>query len=506
MRNNRRSREHQSITHFSLRRLIPLIIFLLGVGVSYAQTSTPASAEKWWWAWRGSDHSLIAFNAEGETHVVATPDGVSRFSRISDDTAIAVLQTGDVYALYRLTPQFAVQLTAAITGSFDKTGGIETFRPLQIQWPYAAISMPAGPPAIINFNNNTVESLDRSLPINQCGFDPGGIPYDSCIRFSADGRSLHYIAAVSPSDFNTQVISLERDLATGTEHNFNPPSGLPNIANNHVSCVSDADEAHWLCGWHGEFDNYELNIYWLIDHNGQIRILRILVEQSLYPSRWSVYYSRNSLIVQDTQCKRACSIEVYPYDGSANRTYNLPDSRISPYRTPYVTPLNNGNLLLDTGDLHLYTLTAAGELQALGTEYCCELIDTTSPDYHWTVLATDNGETATVWDLETNQATFHIPAMSAPDIVYTDLGFIIYDVLEDKDKPLVRQVYFNGADNLLEIPIDANGAFVDILPNHTLLYEQRNDGDSLKAGIYRYDPAAKTFTSLVPDADFDFGY
>ncbi len=96
--------------------------------------------------------------------------------------------------------------------------------------------------------------------------------------------------------------------------------------------------------------------------------------------------------------------------------------------------------------------------------------------------------------------------MSAPDIVYTDLGFIIYDVLEDKDKPLVRQVYFNGADNLLEIPIDANGAFVDILPNHTLLYEQRNDGDSLKAGIYRYDPAAKTFTSLVPDADFDFGY
>src|SRR4051812_33121255 len=98
-----RDDQQRSIRRTSIQLLVLLMLFSFTVRVSFAQSATAEPKTKWWWAWRESTHELIAFNAAGETHIVASSVAdARRFERVSDNTAFIVLQIGEEYALYKL--------------------------------------------------------------------------------------------------------------------------------------------------------------------------------------------------------------------------------------------------------------------------------------------------------------------------------------------------------------------------------------------------------------------
>lgn len=469
--------------------LLIFLLFLMTAPV-YAQNTTADSETKWWWAWREQTGELIAFNAEGETNVIAEIETINHFSRLNEDTALAILQTGDTFGLYKLTSQASIQLDYQVDGVFEgsfdsnKSG---SYLLLIVEDNYAVISGSAGREWLFNMVTNTLDPLDQPLHTsNHCGYDISGLPYgmEACLRFSEDGRYLRYVADIS-AESNDRFALRERDLATGEEENFYIPVGLPGEYSTNIDCESGAYGVQWLCYRYSEFDTYTVVADWLVNRRGQTRTL---MEESLSGGfGWArIYLSRDDLVILNNQCEQACWIDIIPSTEIFAQRFALTPDGPQPYMIRGVTLLSNGNLLLSANSKK-YVLNATGELQELGAIYCCEVLDTTSPDYRWIIVATDQG--ATIWDLESNQAKFTVPT-SLPITLYTSKGFVINN----------RWVYFNGDESLLELSIDENGGFVDMLPERTLLYEQSEANDELARGIYRYDPETDTYTVLVAEA------
>lgn len=468
-------------------------IFLLFLAAApvYAQNTITDSETKWWWAWREQTGELLAFNAEGDTNVIAEIETINHFSRLNEDTALAILQTGDEYGLYKLTSQASIQVDYQVDGMFEGSFDYDNsgaYQLLAAEGDYAVISGSSHRELwLFNMITNTLEPLDQLLHTsNHCSYDLSGLPYrmEACLRFSEDGHYLRYIADISSATSEDQFALRERDLATGVEENFYVPTGLPDANSTNIDCESGAYGEQWLCYRYSEFDTYAAGAYWLVNRAGE---MRTLIEESLYGGYWwGIYFSRDSLIVNERRCNGECSIIVKPPDGGFAQWFVIPQNTITSDQIYYVVPLSNGNLLLSANSKK-YTLTATGELQELGAIYCCEVIDTTSPDYRWIIVATEQG--ATIWDLERNQEKFTV-ATSLPITLYTSKGFVINN----------RWVYFNNDDSLLELSIGENGGIVDMLPERTLLYEQVEANDEFARGIYRYDPETDTYTELVADA------
>ena len=154
--------------------LLIFLLFLMTAPV-YAQNTTADSETKWWWAWREQTGELIAFNAEGETNVIAEIETINHFSRLNEDTALAILQTGDTFGLYKLTSQASIQLDYQVDGVFEgsfdsnKSG---SYLLLIVEDNYAVISGSAGREWLFNMVTNTLDPLDQPLHTsNHCGYD-----------------------------------------------------------------------------------------------------------------------------------------------------------------------------------------------------------------------------------------------------------------------------------------------------------------------------------------------
>ncbi|MEO8395076.1 MAG: hypothetical protein ABI700_18915 [Chloroflexota bacterium] len=463
------------------------------VRISLAQSATAKPDTKWWWAWRESSRELIAFNAEGDSSVIATDlASIHRFARVSNDTAFAVLEIGGEFAPYKLTPQSAVRINFPTEVSFSpNANGYTAFGIAATQGAYVVLTTYTQL-WIYDLNTNEVQAVDRALTSNGCS---------NCVGFYRNGRFLRYPAPPSSDESEAQFVVQERELATGVERTLYIARGEPGAKNVSINCKEGAQGERWLCSGHSEFSNYGVDAVWLVDLRGQTRTL---LAQSLFSYTWQIYYSRDSLIILDERCMQDCTIEIETQAGYPAQSFKLPPQSLIPSDIYGVIPLSNENLLLGAQGKN-FILSKAGQLQELGYTYCCEALDTKSPDLHWIVLATDAGASATVWDLETSQAKFVIHDSIWPNIVYTDSGFIVSDQLSD-EKRSPSWVYFNNADSLLEISTDENGSFTDMLPDHALIYEQREDSTDLATGIYRYDTESKTYTPLVPGATFQFGY
>jgi hypothetical protein len=482
-----------------MMRLVLLALFVCALP-THAQETIPEPDTKWWWAGRESARELIAFNAEGDSNVIAHFD-FGYVSRVNNDTALGVLSVDGAVALYKLTPQSAIRLAAVYGDAVTITNlgyTMSRFRVLASAGTYAIVPGAFRQLWLVDLTADTAVPLDMPVSFDRtrCAADMGDdyLYFETCVRFSEDGRFLRYAGEIPPADENDRVsVALrERNLATGEEHTFYIPPRLEDANYDEVRCEAGAYGEQWLCHRESEFELYPLAEHWLVNLEGETRTL---LQDTLSNVRWSLYFSRDRLILVDKQCIAVCLVDVYSPSLTSRQPFLLPDAINYAIQ---VVPLPNDGVFIRDASGTYYTATAAGEWQELGRAYCCDGPETYTPDYDWVVTLDEGSLEGTVWDLATNQATFHLPPDEAyPSILYTDYGIVINS----------RWLYYNGAESPLELPFKGFGYgwVEDMLADGTLIYEQRFGGrEALPQGIYRYDPAAKTYTPLVLNATMFF--
>lgn len=482
------------------------LVLLLAVAPVNAQENG-----KWWWAWHEDGGEVVAFDADGDSVVIASGVTVHRLNRVTDELALVVLATQDDHALYKLTSDAATQLGERYAGPYIADDG--GLRLAASHWPYAIVTGADRTEFwIISLLTNDLQTVNRSLTCNEYVADT--ISFHDCLRFSQDGQYLRYKSSDGVADFTLW----ERHLESGNEQAFFRSIRSREFTT-YDTCRPRGYGEEWICVQvrdHGESVSLA---YATVQRDGSTRTL--LKDSFDSPHRW--YFSvsgdatwaidfssralwpfnisDNSLILMDLECRQNCHIDV---ENVVSHRFDLPADGPQPADINHIIAVNSGTLLLYT-NLGTDYLLSSGRLEPIGAYDCDNCLRRVSPDYRWTLSLTEDGNT--VWDMRNREPAFHLPKRYVAYPFYTAYGVILHSPLIDEATAFVGYTAFVGFNDddgqMLELD-ERDGRFVDMLPGHALLYVQSETSDTLEKGVYRYDADLETYTLLVPDAVFAF--
>ncbi|MCZ2097922.1 MAG: hypothetical protein LC121_16960 [Anaerolineae bacterium] len=211
------------------------------------------------------------------------------------------------------------------------------------------------------------------------------------------------------------------------------------------------------------------------------------------PIRWS--FLNDALIGNPFRCGDTCALSVVRGDTQ----YMLPLPADDVY-IPLAEP-EPGTLLALDGDRKFWLLKADAEPLMVG-QYDPTLIfmpasQLISPDARYVLTNVADNRYA-VWDLTTYTPVATLDAKYVGLILYGAYGFLIHSYGDDTNTGLAYR-YADGETTLL--PHTDVGLYFGLLPDGTIVYMLQKADESIgEPGIYRYDPAAETYTSVLPGA------
>jgi hypothetical protein len=455
-----------------------IVILLLFSFVHIAQPVPIAQAAQthavWYFAERDGD--LIAFTPDGEQNTIMSDFGeVQAGWRWDAETALFISEDDEEMShLYRVTPQEATEIALPLPEDAD----LDLLRLAPVHSGDYLVLREATPtqlPSVgilINVAAGSAEILTGAITMEA--------------RFS-DDQTLRYISVDNENIWSL----LERSLPDGEEktiysftpeENSTPFFSVNSLGDRWISVTRNADRQL---------------VSMLINADGTIQMLDSgTIEQ---PIGWRFF--RDLLVSNQLWCEEDCIVLVR--DGDEDIEFTLPVS--DPSFTVLAHP-NSDLLLVQGADSEIMLLSQTEEPESLG-EFAPQVLlnspsQLISPDRRYVFTANVVEGTSTdrevyVHDVEGNQV-FTSEIANVAQVFWLERGFIVNVYGSDA----VGTVHFDD-ETSTELPYVNSGTYFEILPDNTLLYWLGGDEQAVgEPGIYRFDPASETFTSVVEGARF----
>jgi hypothetical protein len=471
-----------------MRRLLLILSVLLTVLIAPVTPQLEAQdgetpGETWYFAtaWGDTNSALTAFTLDGESRVLFAegvsprPDGSWR---LGPQLALAVLRVNDVPGLYQMTPDEARRLRPTFEAG-NEEDWLPTF-PISAYPPYVVMAVtprpPASPALLVNLETGTFDLLTghadvlRAPPV-----------------FSADGRYLRYVSwdFEANSDWQTAPWTLwERELATGSER------PVHTLTNANLSLAHDRYGEGWMNVSTDPDRKIQTYTYSYLDGTQETLAEFNLSDQSSL----AVYrLFDDHLLVFDPFCETACKMSFHPLAGGDLMQFVLPeqDFAFGPLRWIDATRL------LAAGQETIWLMNSDGTTQVLGYWSPMSVFVSrdaiASPDGRWVLVINDVEDPThySIVDTLTGTAVATGEMEVGAMVWYRDGGF-----LATNNQMRNFMLYRDVDQTVVWLPEVEKGQYLDVQPDGMVLYAQFVETDTRDPGLYRYDPAADTFTFL----------
>jgi hypothetical protein len=505
------------------RSTVTVIALLVLFGVSRASEKQP---QKWYWAWRESSQTLLAYTAEGQVNRLLQGGRVDQILLGEENTALAAVLDNAHYSFYKLTSTDAKPIQANFDSKILTDTRFSIFKLTTSYW--IVYTDKTNQRILIDLNKEQAKLLDHK--------------FTAYTSISLHDKVLWFLADPDQDDTVALWNVWEYRLDTGEEHilhkqekplstlkvenlkcNENPsgdqrlcwlatdpnPSARIDIwlINSNgttiykqieqkdvyfitVDCVSNKSGNQWLCRSYdnvrGKFSNFHI---WTMSREGKVRSLFENSDSRGY--RWNALFTDDGFVVIDELCKSKCAIEVYQAGSTTPILYPLRQEYLPIYHPAAAAILKSGLLLLND---EVFLLNKDGVLKDLGRFFCCETVYTLSPDYHWIVLAGADPNTTRVWNLEEGNLEFEYSSTMVVAVDYFEQGFVISEFASPE-----TILYLYKTRKPIKVMGNSGMGLIDLLSDDTLIMDVWGKG-TLTDGIYHYDPTRGEYTLLVADA------
>jgi len=442
--------------------LLALLILLF----SFLPAAQPA--ETWYFGFVDAD--LIAFTATGEQRTVAPDFGEIQVGwRFDDQTALFMSEdSAETAHLYRATPDGATEIE--VPGSPDLSN-------LRLQpahsGDYVMLSVftPGYFPAmgvLVNVPAASAEVLTGRVT--------------QFARF--DGDLLRY---ASVNDAGDTLTLLERSLTSGEERAIYTHAADPRSA---PSLAPNGDGSRWI---HVERTDGQINIT-LVNLDGTTETLDSGTREQ--PTLWQFF--EDALISYPPFCEADCTLTIH--DGQEQTQLALPPESFITSVLARPSPETLLVAILGGDDLLLLESAAARSLGAFDpVSMLVSANAILSPDGRYLFSVVEQGDAAQffVTDLARLTPVYAVEDAVGVQVHWFERGFIASTYGRD----VTATAYLYDSQMSLELPNRNEGTYFEILPDHMLLYMLNRDEEAVgAAGIYRYDPAQRSYTLLVEAA------